>query len=181
MGSCQAVSWICETGIQGEARAGGVYGGVIGTCPVLTSRKVEEVAQGERVCVDNKKRARAKPRGPRANEPAKGTEKGYQWEEENQEHVMHGHEGKQVCQGGRRWPVVCIPRRLVRWEDEGEESTGFGGLDTYSKWSFQDRDWIGLFEERKGAEEVEYRCHMWVAEIRGSLCPGIRELAGPEV
>ena len=51
---------------------------MIGTCPVLTSRKVEEGAQGERVWVDNKKRARAKPRGPRANEPAKGTGKGYQ-------------------------------------------------------------------------------------------------------
>lgn len=38
-----------------------------------------------------------------------------------------------------------------------------------------------MFEERKGAEEVEYRCHMWVAEIRGSLCPGIRESAGPGV
>lgn len=75
---------------------------MIGTCPVLTSRKVEEVAQGERVCVDNKNGARAKPRGPRTNEPAKGLGKGSSDEEKNQEHVMHGREGKQVCQGGRR-------------------------------------------------------------------------------
>lgn len=32
----------------------------------------------------------------------RGLGKGSSDEEENQEHVMHGREGKQVCQGGRR-------------------------------------------------------------------------------
>lgn len=52
----------------------------------------------ECVCVADKKISRATPRGPRANESAKGTERGVHGVEENQENVTHGSEGDRFFQ-----------------------------------------------------------------------------------
>lgn len=74
MWSLQEVSRKHQIGIQGEARAEGMCVRVTDICTML---KYKKVGEGERVCVDQKKRARAMSRGPRAYESVKEPVKGY--------------------------------------------------------------------------------------------------------